>query len=680
MSEQIRLQQALFGYREGHNLVASSIPFPPRVRHFLATVTDISGPEAAEGFESTHTGLPLAETDYYAFFCTWPAPEMSRPGCVWSHVILVDLTDLARIPDLATLQALLRRPAPDNLSAYEDTLTVLLPDAPSRRRNDNFDRERALRIIQALYDEPQKSVVILDDNNRCWEETILAIWSQQWPKLRRNFAFSTGSLGDRRLAGINFDLQIAPSRSERLWRRSHLPSLIIQVSSDAPPLSFNQWTDDALVDLLATRQTPLRNFMFSFGSDVENPRYAFKGFVTTFRVLETPKVGWTKVLTTIAEYFPGESDALRLKEYVLPQGQVFNFEPWIERSWEIASFLFFDPKATAYAKMRFDHAESANSLWKHDREKVLSMLARVHCEPANPAAHTFVNAVINLIEIDELEPIFNSRPGLIPLFIKHRPSIAFSPRTWIMPYRIQEQILVALDAEPLSEKDWGDTVAAMFISATSVAVQHAVKRAGPHAIEGALHWLEEEIAQKLLPSQGWREALAPYAAERLTRTEELTPAALALCAWFVPPETARRMLSVSRHEMRQLADTPLENLPAPLRLPTAFLLVSCGLRAIGLDGVRFITRGFFEVHKSMENPPSFAEESWQLIAPELPDLGWWREWDKCKRLRRAVGRWFSKNVKSGNPLLKVATTPDRRKLARQVFEAPEEDDGPPFLD
>src|SRR5437868_1831594 len=111
MPEQIKLQQALFGYRDGHNLLASSTALAPRVRQFLATITDSSGPENNTGFEGAFTGLPVPETDFYALFCTWPAPEMSRPGCVWSHVILIPLADLARIQALFHLRKLCSRPS-----------------------------------------------------------------------------------------------------------------------------------------------------------------------------------------------------------------------------------------------------------------------------------------------------------------------------------------------------------------------------------------------------------------------------------------------------------------------------------------------------------------------------------------------------------------------------------------
>lgn len=131
MVEQIKLQQALFGYRDGHNLLAASTALAPRVRQFLATITDSSGPENNTGFEGAFTGLPVPETDFYALFCTWPAPEMPRPGCVWSHVILIQLADLAQIPGLFLLRNLCSRPSvPIDTALYEQSLTLNAATTP----------------------------------------------------------------------------------------------------------------------------------------------------------------------------------------------------------------------------------------------------------------------------------------------------------------------------------------------------------------------------------------------------------------------------------------------------------------------------------------------------------------------------------------------------------------------
>src|SRR5437016_3929075 len=151
MPERLRIEQALFGYSDGHHLVAASVDFVPRVRQFLANVTDSSGPEKSDGFETAFTGLPVPETDYYALFCTWPAPEMPRPGCVWSHVLLVDLTDLARISDLSILRSLCLRPTvPPNLFDYEKPHKLIVPNL-AFGLEPLEDQRHAAYLLSAFY-------------------------------------------------------------------------------------------------------------------------------------------------------------------------------------------------------------------------------------------------------------------------------------------------------------------------------------------------------------------------------------------------------------------------------------------------------------------------------------------------------------------------------------------------
>jgi hypothetical protein len=277
MPDLIRVKQALFGYREGHNLLAGSISLSPRVRHFLATITDSPGTESSEGFDCGYTGVSIPETDYYALFRTWLAPEMPRPGCVWSHVLLLELTDLSRIPDLSGLRKLFRRPTiplQSGFSGYVHELT--LEQAFDEVPPASIDLRRASVLLTALYEQPESGIVVLDQACLPWEEIVFDIWSHQWPRLRRNFAFSTSSLGDRRLAGVGLDLQIAPAHSGRLWRGKELPTLVVDVANHSLTVTPEQpWKNVVLEDLEHHGDSGLRDFLFAYGSDLEKPRRAF---------------------------------------------------------------------------------------------------------------------------------------------------------------------------------------------------------------------------------------------------------------------------------------------------------------------------------------------------------------------------------------------------------------------
>ena len=120
----IRIDQALFGYREGHRLLQASRKFTPTTERSLLTLTDMSGSRMVDGFEEYVSGYPVPGEECYAFVRTWYAPEMERPGCVWSHVLILRNSDLPTISDSDQLLPLFRRPQEGEFDSY---LSLLVP-------------------------------------------------------------------------------------------------------------------------------------------------------------------------------------------------------------------------------------------------------------------------------------------------------------------------------------------------------------------------------------------------------------------------------------------------------------------------------------------------------------------------------------------------------------------------
>src|SRR4051812_28778006 len=104
------IQQTLHGYSSGHRLLAASLELTPDARDLLVAFSDLSGTRPQKGFESYLTGYPLLESGYYVFARTWLAPEMSRPGSVWTHSLLIPLDLFGELDDAAVLMSLHHRP------------------------------------------------------------------------------------------------------------------------------------------------------------------------------------------------------------------------------------------------------------------------------------------------------------------------------------------------------------------------------------------------------------------------------------------------------------------------------------------------------------------------------------------------------------------------------------------
>jgi len=671
MAEKIKLEQALFGYRAGHNLVAASIVLAPRVRQFLSTVTDSSGPENPKEFEGAFTGLPVPDTDFYALFCTWPAPEMPRPGCVWSHLILIHLADLARIPELFSLRNLCSRPSPQlDPTRYEQSLDL---DVAGMKDNQQGmpDERRLHYLIRALYERYEASIVILDSESAPWERPVFNIWAQQWPRLRREFTFSTGSLGDRRLAGITFDLQVAPVSSERLWRRTGSPTLLLNFrvpALDSFAFACPEWVDIAQEDLGNHSNRQLRQFLFDYGSDIEKPRAAFGKLAVIYnQVGAATESDWATLLSSVGEAFPNQTEAVRLKRSLMTLPEILSPDEKLERAWGIVSFLLDSNQTAAYGGLTFDFASSAGLLWKEKREQTIALLSRLVQREEWSAASSFAEGIARAVDSSSLSAIAEGHSELVPLIIRHNRALAFEVDTWKLSGYIQTQVYETLTKLSLSQADWGRIVGAMFIAVTYVSVREAVAMAGQFAMSGAFRWLEDPAAQEVLPSHAWRDALASPAIAVLARSNNLLPAQLALSAWCAPPDQLRRALSASREDVQRLADESPNTIPAPLRVFRAFLLMTLGLRENSERGAKLILSNFYGVHEALASG-GYSSESWWLLSPELPALGWWRDWDRCVKLQRAVHKWLTAHGRSSKDLLEFAQTADQQRLARKVFE------------
>lgn len=663
MPDRFHIEQALFGYHEGHNLVAASTRLVPRVRQFLANVTDGSGPEKFDGFEATYTGLPVPETDYYALFCTWPAPEMPRPGCVWSHVLLIDLTDLARIPDLSVLREFCHRPtSPLAVSGYKETLREFL-SADSVIPLGADDADRAALLLPTLYGNPDSGVVILDDQSHCWETPIFAIWSQQWPRLRRNFAFSTGSLGDRRSTGVTFDLQIAPLGSQRLWRRidtKKQPTIILQSSHQKDLARNTSWAKPVLDDLRAGNGGMLRKFLFSYGSEAEYPRSAFVKLVEYF-IGPPPDDDDdpSSKLVKLAQSFPQPSEALSLKRDQLAAIADSTTTLDLGPSLAVTYFLLQTQDAHAFDRVAFDFHSHLTRLWKYKRADVVALLGGV---TDGERAEAFLQALAASLSPEDVPTLWHEQPAATQRLLAYQPNLAADASAWAMPEAGQRALWNSLRAITIDQQIWSLTCGAMLRARCAFAEQETVSLAGSSLMGGiTANWLQAKNFH--LPSASWREALRPPLANALG-DRQLESALLALAVWTLPPLKARS-LSGCRSDVQNLARHGIASVPEPLVLHTLFWLTALGLQTAGEAGLTLLGKTFFLVYDTVARS-QYPGEAWELLDPILPQLLMGLDWDRCRRLRRALRHWLEQNSDFGDALSDLAPTPEHARLVQNL--------------
>ena len=433
--------------------------------------------------------------------------------------------------------------------------------------------------------------------------------------------------------------------------------------------STPEWMNAALDDLQSPEAGGLREFLREYGADVNDPRSAYASLVSVYdRVFLHPVKDWGETLRAVGEMFMNPSDAIRLKQWLTTPREIAERPFELDRNLATATYLLTSDNSKPYEDATLDFERLASGLWLSGKRQVLSLLGQLIRREERPSANAFVTAIAKAVQPAELKLIFEERPELLQLILSQNPTLAFHTEIWKLPGQAQWRISEALHALDLDSKDWGNIVGAMLIAGTNVGVRDAVNKAGSSAIDGMLCWLESTAIDQQLPSEAWREALAVPAEGQLRATESLLPSTLALCSLFLSAETIRKLLNHRRQDVRRLAAEPLEMLTPLLRVHVAFILVTLGLRAGGIEGAKLVANGFFPVYESLASS-DYPPESWLLLAPELPSLGLWREWDRCKKLRLALRERFSEHKEfTIQTLIDFATTLDQRTLVRRVFK------------
>lgn len=251
-------------------MIASSCRVPSRVMAVMARLSDLSGSFSRSFPDSYLTGYPIASMSSYAFARTWLAHEMPRLGSVWTHTLLVQFSDIATSEDLSPLCGLFVRPKADDDARYRDPL-FLSPNELSVGPTGCADA-RAADALRRLYflasDEPVR--VAADAAEPASDERlVLAVWSQQWPSLRRRFRFCTYAPSQRSDEDGPFDLQCGPDSAAQN-SMSSTTALEVPVSAAAHDLE---------------NPGEFRSFVRTYGVDLDGIRQNFGQLARIFTLL-----------------------------------------------------------------------------------------------------------------------------------------------------------------------------------------------------------------------------------------------------------------------------------------------------------------------------------------------------------------------------------------------------------
>ena len=268
MENKVRyLQQTLHGYNCGHHLLASSVKLCEKSMRKMEKLSDLSGNTIEKGFEQYYTGYYLAEEHYYVIASTWYAPEMNRPGCVWTHSLLIKENDMHDwMMHITEFLDLFKRP--QNIAvftSYEKELTLPY----TKEDTIVFNADRMKYIMWAMWGKNNPVIVPVSRANEYITELLYILFSQ-YPNLPKGFSFSTGALSIRQYDKelLHFQMILKGALRAAVGDRK------VSILEDSEYIAKYPLWIDALYDMLIkNNMRELSQFVEEFPVNLHKSRY-----------------------------------------------------------------------------------------------------------------------------------------------------------------------------------------------------------------------------------------------------------------------------------------------------------------------------------------------------------------------------------------------------------------------
>jgi len=672
--KKIVLQQTLHGYTDGHRLIEASKPLAPEADRLLLVLSDISGPSTGFEFQRYLTGYPL-DHNTYAFACTWRAWEMPRPGCVWTHTFLIDAQTLGELADVAALTQFFRRPGDQEHAYYRIPLEVdaeIL--APNSVSTPLVTPNVAKHVLAALYGHRvSKTVRLVTDAASRYEDFVLAIWMQQWPKMRRSFTFCTLALDNRTLSSKPFALQVMPRRAAR----SRTPDdVVVDVDNPGEMAPSTSWVDVAVRDLLqASQPAGFRDFIRQFGGDIEDDRMGFRVLADVYSRLHVMLFSTQEaaahelrddaqhLVKLISSAFPEPKAAARLKMALFGlRTESNNWQRWRLGEGDLLFALATTPDHKAFYADVLAIASRTSHLVQNSPQEARGIGLALIGHPLTPLGITCLETILDQLDQDDIRQFVTMNTAKLLDSIRQAPELAASSRMWaVADEGIQRELWKSLVAGRKTKGlEWSverEIVQALLTARADNRAQDVVSLFGDVAVSTALDRLNSaadgESAVDTVLSAAWRRAIALKPAVIVQWLSarghvDAKPWTLSVLGTALDPDAAE-VSQVGMATWVKLAERATGIEPCPVEF-LAFLL-ALGFRTNDSQAAAIPALTFEMVHDAAGDG-RLNEEAWGMLERVLPPI--WDKWDRCERLRRGLAEAFLKRAWPTERLLQAS--------------------------
>lgn len=356
----MHIDQFLHGYNNGHHLIAGSASLSLKDADRMSYLSDWSGYVNPYDKDTSYiTAYPLADSQSYVIAKSWYADEMSRPGCVWTHSLVVKLDGIGQKVNFYNLLKLFRRPdrEGDDFLLYTKPIDQKEDDLEEGRSClREIDETRFMVMAALLLDRHKPAVYAVEKEGGIYIELCMRLIQNMPYGILKELSICSGSAAVRMFEGGFYNLQFVTGKGVSLMEP--YPTNTGKPKADA---GFQFWIDSVL-----SGRNDVAQMLHRFSGDIGNNSEQFIATLNLLRLLDekVQDKGDNATISEILDYlvngFVAKEDGALLKRSFLGEQVIRLFcdeRTFINalatiRKWESLDYeaIGFNDRVTSFRK------------------------------------------------------------------------------------------------------------------------------------------------------------------------------------------------------------------------------------------------------------------------------------------------------------------------------------------
>lgn len=387
------LQQMLHGYKLGHNYIQGSIVLSStHDMDKIATLSDWSEYVGINNERDYITAYPLDESPYYVVAKTWYADEMHRPGCVWTHSLLIPTDNLSKITDFCDLLYLFEKPLTENYESYSNPLAFVEDSKEAAIQLSDIGEVRAAEVYESLL-SPKPSFILTEFTSKQSQELLLALLNYLPTEIMKNKSICSGTAAPRAYDGQYLTLQFVTHDGNSIKYMSN--------RSTAP---WSQLVGVSTVNNRLQLVRLIRHYQDELGDSVEK----LSGFLNVVDLInrickdeEEKQQVLLEIISTLSQTFSNQQDGKVFKSAV--------FQPSLARDFGGEENFLYTISTIDVASFTQEQVEYVKRLHNLSTTQFLNLLKRLfNSEKLNEWGMQIVNEVDRYISYAEIADLRKS--------------------------------------------------------------------------------------------------------------------------------------------------------------------------------------------------------------------------------------------------------------------------------